>query len=74
MARILRKGASAPPAPSPRQVQKQNLPNEGGGRSAVSANDLNPFQIERKDHYNGPEAEKSRGDMPKAPVREWLRG
>jgi hypothetical protein len=23
---------------------------------AVSAYDLNPFQIEQKDHYNGPEA------------------
>jgi hypothetical protein len=27
---------------------------------AVSANDLNPFQIEQKDHYNRPEAEKGR--------------
>jgi len=35
----------------------------------VSANDLNPFQIEQKDHYNSPEAEKGRRAMPKEPER-----
>jgi hypothetical protein len=30
---------------------------------------LNPFQIEQKDHYNGPEAEKGRSGMPKEPER-----
>ena len=36
---------------------------------AVSAYDLNPFQIEQKDHYNGPEAEKGRRGMPEEPER-----
>jgi hypothetical protein len=36
---------------------------------AVSANDLNQFQIKQKDHYNGPEAEKGRRAMPKEPER-----
>jgi hypothetical protein len=36
-----------------------------GGGLAVSANDLNSFQIEQKGHYNGPEAEKGRRGMAK---------
>ena len=68
-ARIQRKGASAPPAPSPRKYKNKTCLMNVGVGLRVSANDLNPFQIEQKDHYNSPEAEKGRRAMPKEPER-----
>jgi hypothetical protein len=59
-AHLQRKGASAPPAPSPRKNKNKTFLMKMEVGLAVSANDLNPFQIEQKDHYNRPEAEKGR--------------